>query len=82
MNRSKTPQRFCWVDDVTVSQPGLQPSTRYISVKSYINEVLNRDMNVFLELVSFTDRVRCSDRNFAISMSYYAFSPPKSANPD
>jgi hypothetical protein len=32
--------------------------------------------NVFLELVglvSFTDRVRCSDRNFSISMSYMRF---------
>jgi hypothetical protein len=43
------------------------------------------NVNVFLELVglvSFTDRVQCSDRNWAISMSYYAFSMPKSANPD
>jgi hypothetical protein len=43
------------------------------------------NVNVFLELVglvSFTDRVRCWDRNLAISMSYNAFSTPKSANPD
>jgi hypothetical protein len=43
------------------------------------------NVNVLLELVglvSFTDRVRCSDWNLAISMSYYAFSTPKSANPD
>jgi hypothetical protein len=43
------------------------------------------NVNVFLELVGlvfFTHRVRCSDRNLAISMSYYACSTPKSANPD
>jgi hypothetical protein len=36
------------------------------------------NVNVFLELVglvSFTDRVRCSDRNLALSMSYCAFWP-------
>jgi hypothetical protein len=42
--------------------------------------------HVFLELVGlvpFTDRVRCWDRNLAVSMSYLkAFSTPKSANPD
>jgi hypothetical protein len=43
------------------------------------------NVNVSLELVGlvgFTDRVRCSDRNFAISMKYYAFSTSKLANPD
>jgi hypothetical protein len=47
--------------------------------------LMSINVNVFLELVglvSFTDRVQCSDRNLAISMSYYAFSTPKSANPD
>jgi hypothetical protein len=44
------------------------------------------NVNVFWEivgLVPFTDRrVRCWDRNLAVSISYLAFSTPKSANPD